>query len=620
MTLFSGLADLLRGRSVAEVIGKGGRLVRREGMRGLWRVLSAAWHSSLSYAQWIRKYDSLTPTDRAAIRRHIDGFARPPLISVLMPVYDPPREFLERAIDSVRRQIYPRWELCIVDDASTRPHVRAVLEAAAREDDRIRVHFRASNGHIAVASNDALGMARGDFIALLDHDDELPEHALYHVAAALDANPELDLLYSDEDKIDAQGHRFGHYFKPDWNPDLFLAQNMISHLGVYRRCLACEIGGFRPGFEGSQDWDFALRFVAVAAPQRIAHLPFILYHWRSSVGSTAMNIEAKPYAVSAGQRALADYWQRRGIAASIEPVAAGHFLTSLPLPTPAPKVSIIVCTRNRLDLLRRCVAGIVSETAYADHELLVVGGGLGEPATFAYLAGLERAGAARVIREASPFNFAHLNNLAVRHAAGELICLLGEAAEPLRPDWLAQMVAHALRPEIGAVGAKLYYPDDTIQHAGLFLDGGTAWRLHLGHPRGAAGYGNRARLMQNVSAVTAACLVVRKAIWEEVGGMDEAFAAAFADLDFCLRVQARGYRNLWLPQAELCHHGSTDLDGEVGSAGDARSGEAIARLQNRWGAKLADDPAWNPNLAPDGRYVRLADPPRVKRPWVGAGE
>jgi len=615
-SFFSRLNDFFRGRSFAELISKGFRLLRREGHRGLERLLSDIWHTGISYSRWIRLYDTLTPADRTAIRRHIASFTYKPLISVLMPVFDPPAEFLEKAIASVRHQLYPHWELRIVDDASTQPHVRAILEAAMREDDRIHVVFRRTNGHISVTSNDALALAQGEFIALLDHDDELEEHALYHVAAALDENPTLDLFYSDEDKIDAKGQRFGHYFKPDWNPDLFLAQNLICHLGVYRRRLALGIGGFRLGYEGSQDWDFALRFVKATSPDRIAHLPFILYHWRSSVSSTAMGIEAKSYAVSAGQRALVDHWRRRGIEAAITPVEAGHFLTSLPLPADPPKVSIIVCTRNRVDLLRRCVEGIVFRTTYAKREILIVDNGSDDPATLNYLACLEDAGTARIVRDASPFNFAQLNNLAVRQATGELICLLNNDVEPIHTDWLTQLAAHALRPEIGTVGAMLFYPNDTIQHAGVFLDGVAAGHLHLGYSRGAAGYGNRARLMQNTSAVTAACLVVRKAVWETVGGMDEAFAVAFNDVDFCLRVRACGYLNLWLPQAELYHHESASRGKEDTPEKRARFAFEIAHLQKRWGKLLANDPAWNPNLAFDGTHIRLADPPRLKHPWA----
>ncbi len=610
------LIDFSRGRSLPELLGKGYRLLRREGYRGLVLLLSDIGHAGISYSRWVQKHDTLTAADRTAIRRHLESFEYTPLISILMPVYDPPAEFLEKAIASVRRQHYPFWELCIVDDSSTLQHVRTVLEAVKRQDERIRVVFRTTNGHISAASNDALAMARGDFVALLDHDDELAEHALYHVAVALNQNRALDLLYSDEDKIDAKGHRFGHYFKSDWNPDLFLAQNLISHLGVYRRRIALEIGGFREGFEGSQDWDFALRFIDAIPATHIHHLPHILYHWRTSSGSTAVSIDAKQYAASAGQLALQEAWQRQGKCAVIEPVAAGHFLTRLSLPKPPPKVTIIVCTRDRVGLLRQCIEGITTQTDYLNTEIMVIDNGSIDAVTLDYLELLRQDGHASVITLPGPFNFAVLNNYAVRQAQGEIICLLNNDVFPKRSDWLREMVSQALRPEIGAVGAKLFYPDGTIQHAGIFLDGVAAGHLHLGYPSKAAGYGNRARLPQNLSAVTAACLVIRKEVWNAVGGMDEYFAIAFNGVDFCLRVMQRGYRNLWLPQAELYHYESASRGKEDTPEKRQRFAGEITLLQQRWGNLLANDPAWNPNLALNGERIGLASPPRVTKPWL----
>lgn len=609
------IKNLFAGRSLAELFAKGLHLLRREGMAGLSRICRDLAAMDMGYEEWIRRFDTLTDQDRTLIRQHIDRFTYHPMISVLMPVYNPPANFLRKAVESVRRQLYPHWELCIADDASTLPHVRAILEEAMQTDSRVRVAFRTENGHISRATNTALEMATGEFIALLDHDDELAEHALYHVAAALDEAPELDLLYSDEDKIDAKGHRFGHYFKPDWNADLFLAQNLICHLGIYRHRIASEIGGFRAGFEGSQDWDFALRFTSAIPVCHIRHLPHILYHWRAISGSTAVSVNAKQYAVAAGRRALEEFWHRQGRSVFVEPVEAGHFVTQLHLPDPIPKVSVIICTRDRLALLRQCIEGLLQRTNYLNIEVLLVDNDSVEPDTLEYLVALMDEGLVRVIRIPGPFNFAALNNAAVAQATGEVVCLLNNDVFPTTTDWLKEMVAHALRPEIGAVGAKLLYPDGKIQHAGVFLDGVAAGHLHQGYPGRAPGYGNRARLPQNLAAVTAACLVIRKNLWLEVGGMDEGFAVAFNDVDFCLRVHAKGYRNLWLPQAELVHHESASRGQEDTPEKMKRFAHEVHRLQQRWGDLLANDPHWNPNLALNGQRIGLAVPPRIGKPW-----
>lgn len=610
---FSGMQDYSTGRNPAELALKGYKLLHREGFAGLRRIYRDIL--GIDYSEWIRRHDTLSADDRSAIRSHIKSMPYCPVFSVLMPVYNPPPLFLLRAIASVRRQLYPDWELCIADDASTDPSVRLLLEEVAVSDSRIRIVFRPVSGHISAATNSALELATGEFIALLDPEDELTEHALYHVAAALNDNRAVDLLYSDEDKIDAHGNRFGHYFKPDWNPDLFLGQNLISHLGVYQRRLAVEIGGFRNGYEGSQDWDFALRFTERVPASHIFHIPHILYHGRATRGSTAVPNGPKEYAVDAGRRALLDYWQRHCVSASVTPVEAGHFVTRLPLPANPPLVSIIVCTRNRKDLLKQCIDGVLERTDYSNVDLIVVDNGSDDISTLRYLASLDDSGKAQVIREDSPFNFAALNNLAVGRARGTVVCLLNNDIAPISPDWLGEMVANALRPEIGAVGAKLYYPDDRIQHAGVLLNGVAAEHLHLGYPGRDPGYGGRAQVAQNFSAVTAACLVVRKPIWEKVGGMEESLAVTFNDVDFCLRVREIGYRNLWLPQAELYHHESASRGAENTPQKKARYAAEIALLHQRWKRLIEADPAWNPNLAHNGSSIRLASPPRIIKPW-----
>jgi len=614
--LLLNIRDFIKGRTLSEVAGKGMRLVKREGFAGLKRLFRELVSMDIGYEEWIHRYDTLTESDRDLIRRHVNNLVFRPKISVVMPVFNPPAEFLRKAIASVRRQLYPNWELCIADDASTQTHVRPILEDAVRADARIRVVFRPINGHISHASNTALRMTTGEFVALLDHDDELSEHALYHVVVALNENPALDLLYSDQDKIDSKGRRFDHYFKPDWNPDLFHAQDLVNHLGIYRRQIALEIGGFQKGFEGSQNWDFALRFVDSISTERIHHIARILYHERAISGSKTVSIDAKEHTIEAAKRALLNHWQRRGILAIVTPVERGHFVTNLQLPKPAPLVSIIICTRNRVELLRQCLDGIDKLTDYPNIETIIVDNGSDDDATLRYLN--ERRGfkRTRVLRDEGPFNFSALNNLAVKHAQGAVLCLINNDVVPIGASWLADMVAQALRPEIGAVGAKLYYPDGSIQLAGIILNGVAAGHLHLGYPGDSSGYCNRARLPQNFLAITAACMVVRKSIWLEVDGLDELFAVAFNDVDFCLRVQQCGYRNLWLPQAELHHHESASRGKEDTLEKQLRFTSEINLLRKRWEKLIDVDPAWNPNLALNGARIGLASPPRTTEPWT----
>jgi GT2 family glycosyltransferase len=563
---------------------------------------------SLAYAEWGRQFVAVSDVDRAEIRAR--SAALRTRFSIVMPVYETGEPWLARAIESVRAQLYPHWELCIADDASQSPHVRRVLTEATRADDRIKVAFRQSTGRIAAASNTALHLARGDFIVLLDHDDELTEHALFVLATRAH---EADVLYSDEDKIDESGAFYEPFFKPDWNPDLLLSQNYIGHLCAIRRALVEEIGGFREGFEGSQDYDLFLR--ATARTNRIEHLPYVLYHWRSIPGSTARGASAKPYAEDSAIRALQEHV---GSAAHIE---KGPLPTTYRVrwrqPRPPPVVSIIIPTRDAQDVLEKCVESIIRKTAYREFELLIVDNQSRVPAALEYFSSLERRGAARVLRFDAPFNFAAINNFAARHARGTILALLNNDLEVTNGDWLDEMVSHALRPEIGAVGARLLYPDGTIQHGGIILGiGGIAGHEHKYAPADAPGYFSRAQLAHDVSAVTAACLLIRKETFDAVGGLDETLAVAFNDVDFCLRVRKRGLRNVWTPFATLLHHESKSRGRDDDTRPKrARFREEAQRMRDRWGEALRDDPAYNPNLTLESEDFSLAWPPRVRMPW-----
>jgi glycosyltransferase involved in cell wall biosynthesis len=564
------------------------------------------------YASWISLHDTLTSQAIVHLRTSLQGLKYLPLISVLMPVYNTSEKWLERAIKSVRDQIYERWELCIADDASTEPHVRSLLEKAAREDSRIKVVFRETNGHISAASNSALTLAQGDFVALLDHDDELRTHALAYVALELNRFPDANLIYSDEDKLDEAGIRYSPYFKPDWNPDLFFAQNFICHLGVYRTVLVREVGAFRIGYEGSQDWDLAMRVIEHSLPRHIRHIPRILYHWRAVQGSTALQISEKSYSVAAAGKAIADHFSRVGIKAAITPVEGDYWRVHYPLPDPAPRVTLIVPTRNNAALLRPCIASILEKTAYPDYEILVVDNNSDEPETFAYLDELRQHPRCRVLAFPKPFNFSAINNFAVQQTDSPIIGLLNNDLEVINGDWLDEMASQALRPEIGCVGAKLYYPDGRIQHAGVILGiGGVAGHAYKYLPRHRQTSQYRLLIAQNFSAVTAACLVIRRSVYLEAGGFDENIAVAFNDVDFCLKVRSRGYRNLYTPYAELYHHESVSRGYEDTPEKRQRFSKEVEHMQKKWGNLLCNDPAYNPNLTLEHEDFSLAFPPHV---------
>lgn len=558
------------------------------------------------YSNWLRLYGLQPPSSAVQPVQSTQ-----PLISVVMPVYNTPEKWLRKCIDSVIAQTYPKWELCIANDASTSPHVRIVLDEYARVDPRIRVLHREVNGHISLCSNDALTMARGEYVALLDHDDELPSHALLEVAKAIEQNPLWKLIYSDEDKIDEAGQRYDPYFKPDWNYDLFLGQNCVSHLGIYRTSLVREVGGFRKGMEGSQDWDLALRCIERLGSDEIGHIPHVMYHWRAIAGSTALGVGEKDYAGNAGLRAVRDHLGRIGCKADVEMVGPGRVRVKRRLPENPPRVSLIVPTRDKVDLLRTCIGSILARTDYPDYEILIVDNQSSEPETLEYFAELAAEPRIRVLRYDKPFNYSAINNFAAAQATGQVLGLVNNDIEVESPGWLQELVSHSLRDDVGAVGAMLLYPNDTIQHAGVILGmHGIAGHLYAGLPRDHSGQMGRALLVQEMSAVTAACLLVRKAVFDEVGGLDERLCVAFNDIDFCLRVRARGYRNLWTPHAVLYHHESASRGYEDTPEKKARFDGEVDMMRSRWADQLLRDPSYNPNLSLAGGPFELAFPPR----------
>ncbi len=574
-----------------------------------------------AYAAWIEAHDTITEKDREAMAALIGSFERKPLISIIMPTYNTPERLLCESIDSVLAQTWPHWELCIADDCSPKPHVRAVLERYMAKDPRIKVVFRNENGHISRASNSALEIAGGDWIALLDHDDLLPPHALFCVAEAINRHPDARMIYSDEDKIDLEGRRHDPYFKSDWNYNLFLSHNMFSHFGVYEANLIGTVGGFRAGFEGAQDYDLALRCMEKCGRDSILHIPHVLYHWRVMEGSTALSADEKPYAMIAGERAISAHLARKGIEGRAELLNHGYVLR-LEAPSSWPRVTIIVPTRDGGQLLMKCVDRVLKHTNYPHYDLIIVDNGSADRDTLTYLADIISDRRVQIIRDDRPFNYSALNNEAVTHAQGRYILFLNDDVEMEQADWLSEMVKFALLDGIGCVGARLWYPDNTLQHFGLILSREhVAMNMFKRMQRNHFGYFGRGALTQEVSAATAACLLVSADDFRAVGGFDEeALSIAYNDVDLCLKVGAIGKRTIILPHVNGIHYESASRGLDVSTEKQERLTREKNAMRTRWAEKLATDPAYSPNLTDTNDDFALAWPPRVGYPWRSSGE
>jgi O-antigen biosynthesis protein len=551
-----------------------------------------------SYNSWIARYDTISAEEREAMFAEMTSWQAAPVISVLMPVYNPRPEHLAAAIASVCDQIYPHWELCIADDACTDAAVLTVLEGALQKDSRIRVKRRTTNGHICAASNTALDMARGTFVALMDHDDILPAHALFHVAREIVACPEAAIIYSDEDQLGPDGKRYSPHFKPDWNEELLLAQNYINHLGVYRTALVRESGGFREGFEGSQDHDLVLRCALRSREEHIRHIPRILYHWRQFGGSRSFSDTYLARCEAARVRAVSDYLAAKGIKAKVERGFSGFTRVRYSLPHPRPLVSLIVPTRDQAGLTRQCLNGLLQRTDYEPLEILLVDNGSTEKDSLALCEEVAQDARVRVLRYPHKFNYSAINNFAVRRAAGEIIGLINNDIDVIEPHWLQEMVAHAVRSHVGAVGAKLLYPDGTIQHAGTICGlGGPAAHAFRRLPADSSRQFGRAQLAQWISAVTAACLVVERRKYEAVGGLNETgLPVAFNDVDLCLKLLHAGLKNVYTPYASLYHLESVSRGADATPEKQARFQGEVEFMLRTWGQFLSRDPFYNPNL------------------------
>ena len=540
--------------------------------------------SAREYQAWFDRHRVKTQ-ELAAMRAEAASFPRAPLISILTPVFNTPVAWLETAVDSVLAQVYENWELVLIDDASTDEATVAALARLTSRDPRIRLTRLDQNGGISVASNQGLSVASGEWIGLLDHDDLLEPDALFRNVVLLQTHPDADLIYSDEDKLTEHGFD-APLFKPDWSPDFFLSYNYICHFTILRRARVDEVGGFRSEFDGAQDYDLFLRIVEKT--QRIHHLPRILYHWRRSATSTSDNIRRKPKALEAGKKAIAEHLQRRGESGYVAIDWRTHaYWVKREVAQPR-KVCIFIPVRDGIPLLARCIDSLVKKTSYHDYEIVIVNNDSESEEARDYFASTPH----RLLHYEGPFNFSAINNFAVEQTDCPWLLFLNNDVEVIESEWLSAMVEHVQRPEVGAVGARLLYPDDTVQHAGVVLGvGGIAQHAFRGLGAEEPGVCRQLQVTRNYSSVTGACLLTRREVFDEMGGFDEErLPVTFNDVDLCLKMRRAGYLIVYTPFAKLYHHES---------ATRRRSAEALETdvMRERWPDLLARDPYYNPNLS-----------------------
>ncbi|MEA4854766.1 MAG: glycosyltransferase family 2 protein [Christensenella sp.] len=577
-----------------------GVLVNRKKKKHGFRVEGGGCVACRLYVQYDAQYQYWmnynTPTPEEYSRQRETVFAYTPKISILVPLYNTPELFLRQMIDSVRAQTYTNWELCLADGSDKAQDLGDI--AASYEDPRIVYQKLAKNDGISGNSNAAIQMATGEYIALLDHDDLLMPQALYRNVALINEDKDYEFIYSDEDKISEDGsRRFDPFFKPDFSPDMLNAFNYITHFVVLKKTLLNEIGSFRAEYNGAQDYDLVLR--ATEKAKKVGHISDILYHWRVSENSTALSAGAKSYTVKAGRKALEASFVRKGLTGAhvTENTLDNYYITSYDLPSPHPLISIIIPNKDEPATLKKCIHSILEKSTYDHYEIIIVENNSTGSEIFSYYRKLERDPRIRVIKWEHPFNYASLNNFAAAQAKGELLLFLNNDMSVISADWLEQMAMHATRKEIGAVGAKLYYPDDSIQHAGVILKiGPVAGHSHKHLSRYEVGSFGRMIIPHNVSAVTAACLMMRKDVFDEIGGFNEQFVVAYNDVDLCLKIREKGYLIVFTPFAELYHY-------ESKTRGYETTPEKIKRFEGeqkkwlaKWDAKYPYDPYYNKNL------------------------
>ena len=581
-----------------DLAGRSVKTLREQGAEQLWRDVKFRVGLALHHDDWRHRADLPLRRELKAQRA---AALQGPQISIIVPLYNTPLDFLEELLDSVVNQTYRNWELCCVD-AGTAPGVGEMVQQRAAVDPRIRYRKLEKNELIPGNTNKGIEMATGDFIALLDHDDILHPCALWYAAKAI-AEQGADFVYTDEATFEGKVENVVLYhFKPDFMLDNLRSNNYICHLTLFSRRLMDAAGGpERMEYNGSQDYELFLRLTEMA--RKIVHIPHALYYWRSSPGSTASDISAKTYCIDAGIAALKAHYARCGVAVddvSLIPGTPGYYKTDYTIDHPG-RVSILIPTCDHIRDLETCVESIYARTTYPDFEIILIENNSKAPETFRTYERMqkEHPDTLKVVTwEGKGFNYSALNNFGEKFATGEYLLLLNNDTEVITAAWLEEMVMYAQQKRVGCVGAKLLYPDDTIQHAGVgFGIGGVAGHLHKYYPASSDGYMGRLNYVQDVYADTAACLLIRKEIYDEVGGLDESYAVAFNDVDFCVRVRQAGYTNVFTPFAQLYHYESKSRGMEDNPEKQKRFQGEVLRFQARWGNLLAaGDPCTNPNF------------------------
>ena len=575
-------------------IKKGIRYLKHYGVRGFYaRLLERFEEREVEYQEW---YEKNKPSEEELARQRKKKWKEPVTISVLVPAYRTPEVFLRQMIESVLNQTYPHLELCIADGSGENISVEKVVKEYQAKDQRVRYQRLEKNEGIAGNTNAAIRMATGDYLALFDHDDLLAPNALFEVASTIEKD-KADVVYTDEDKVtsDLKEH-FQPHFKPDFNPDLLCSNNYICHLFVVKRSLALKLGGQDPAYDGAQDYDFIFRCTEEA--EKIVHIAKILYHWRVHQASTADNPTSKMYAFDAGKRAIEAHLQRIGAKAEVSHTKDLGFYRVKYQVQGNPKVSIVIPNKDEKETLKKCLESIWQKTTYSNYEIILVENNSTTREIRDYYQELDGKNGVRVVYWDKEFNYSAINNFGISYAKGEYILCLNNDITVISPEWMEELLANCQRPEVGIVGARLYYPDNTIQHAGIVLGmGGCAGRLFVGLARSRGGYLHKAALQQDLSAVTAACFMVKKEAFEKVGGFEEKLAVAFNDVDFCLKVRHAGYLVVYDPYAELYHHESKTRGYENTEAKKRRFQEEIEYMRCHWMPDILRDPYYNENLS-----------------------
>ena len=576
-------------------IQKGLRYLKHYGPKEFWiRLCERMEPEEVPYGPWFEKHK---PSAEELERQRKKKWKNPPLISVAVPAYRTPPGFLEQMILSVKEQTYPHWELCIVNASRGEDGMEQVLGRYAGGDERIRVKNLEENRGIAGNTNEALEMARGEFVGLLDHDDLLAPQALFRIAEALTADPQADAVYTDEDKVTTDlSEHFQPHFKPDFNLDLLRSNNYITHFFVVRTRLAREAGGFRREFDGAQDYDFIFRCTEEA--KKVLHVPEVLYHWRTHKASTADNPASKMYAFEAGKRAIEAHLARCGQEGTVSlRKDLGFYRVEYPVQG-EPLVSILIPNRDQKETLEKCLNSIWEKSTYNNYEILIVENNSSSPEIFNYYREIEKRPGVQILTWKEGFNYSAINNFGEKSAAGDYLLFLNNDVEVINPRWIEELLGNCQRKEVGIVGAKLYYPDDTIQHAGTVIGiGGIAGHAFLNMPRSRTGYLHKASLQMDLSAVTAACMMMKRQVFKQLGGFEERLSVAFNDVDLCLRTVQAGYLVVYNPEVELYHYESKSRGAEDSEEKVRRFQEEIEFMRCRWMDLLKKgDPYYNRNL------------------------